>query len=145
MGCITAITPQIDHTSVIKRISVSAEDIVKVGRIRIHQFNPEHDGLATLKYEKLKGVDGMLGDMLIAIYLLWKVSFCANPRRPGWSGMMQARQASTMFLPMIDINPSDMNCVYSVLIVVSDHAHRYGLTPIITINQPLWWKAMTIV
>ena len=80
MGIITAITPKIDHVSVIKRISVSAEDIAKVGRIRIHQFTPENNGLATLKYEKLKGVDEMLGDRLMDIDLLWTVSFCAKPR-----------------------------------------------------------------
>jgi hypothetical protein len=150
MGIITAITPKIDHASEIKRVNVSADDIAKVGRINIHHFTPEGDGMATLKFENFKVISDK--DRLMDIDLLWKVSFYVRPQRPGWSGMMQLithgehpGQASTMFLPMIDLNPSDLNCVYSTLIFVCDHAHRYGVTPIITFDQPLWWKAMTIV
>ena len=65
------------------------------------------------------------------------MQFISHREHPG--------QASTMFLPMIDLNPSDLSCVYSTLLFVCDHAHRYGVTPIITFDQPLWWKAMTIV
>ena len=28
---------------------------------------------------------------------------------------------------------------------VQDHAHRYNVTPIITFDQPLWWKALRIL
>ena len=50
-----------------------------------------------------------------------------------------------MFLPMIDMKPTDMTCVISTLDFVSEHARRYGITPVLTFDQPLWWKAMTIV
>ena len=54
-------------------------------------------------------------------------------------------KASVMFLPMIDMNPSDMSCVYSTLRLVCSHARRYDSTPIITFDQLLWWKASMIV
>ena len=50
-----------------------------------------------------------------------------------------------MFLPMIDVNPTDIMCVNTTLHFVSDHARRYGVTPVLTFDQPLWWKATTIV
>lgn len=46
---------------------------------------------------------------------------------------------------MIDLNPSDLTCIYSTLHFVCDHARRYDVTPILTFDQPLWWKALTIV
>ena len=46
---------------------------------------------------------------------------------------------------MIDLEPTDMTCVYSTLSFICDHAKRYSVTPIVTFDQPLWWKAMIIV
>lgn len=54
-------------------------------------------------------------------------------------------KSSVMFLPMIDMNPSDVTCVYSTLKYVREHAHRHDVTPIITFDQPLWWKALMII
>ena len=54
-------------------------------------------------------------------------------------------KSSVMFLPMIDMNPSDVTCVYSTLRYIWDHAHRHDVSPIITFDQPLWWKALMII
>lgn len=54
-------------------------------------------------------------------------------------------KASIVFLPMIDLNPSDLTCIYSTLHFVADHARRYDVTPVLTFDQPLWWKALTII
>ena len=54
-------------------------------------------------------------------------------------------KASVMFLPIIDMNPSDSTCIYSTLMFVSEHAQRHGATPILTFDQPLWWKALMII
>ena len=48
------------------------------------------------------------------------------------------------YLPMIDMKPSDLSCVYSTLCYVSSHAKRYNVTPIVTFDQPLWWKALEV-
>jgi hypothetical protein len=48
------------------------------------------------------------------------------------------------FLPMIDLNPSDMSCLYSTLKFVSKEASHHNRTPVITFDQPLYWKALII-
>ena len=45
---------------------------------------------------------------------------------------------------MNDLDPSDPSCIYSTMKVVSSQARRYDATPILTFDQPLYWKALTI-
>ncbi|CAC5375556.1 unnamed protein product [Mytilus coruscus] len=54
-------------------------------------------------------------------------------------------KSSISFLPMIDLNASDMTCIYSTLNFVSNQAKRYDITAILTFDQPLYWKAFSIV
>ena len=84
--------------------------------------------------------------------LLWKSSVMFGMPRPAWFGMMQLvhsgrhpGKSSVMFLPMIDRNPSDTTCVYSALKYIQEHAHCHNVIPIITFDQPLWWKALIII
>ena len=58
--------------------------------------------------------------------------------------VVHPRKSTVMFLPMIDMNPSDASRIYSTLVFVSEHAHRYNIQPVITFDQPLWWKAFMI-
>ena len=46
---------------------------------------------------------------------------------------------------MIDLNPNDINCVYSTLRFVAEQARRVSTVPVVTFDQPLYWKAITIV
>ena len=46
---------------------------------------------------------------------------------------------------MIDLNPSDVNCVFTTLNFVCDQAQRYCQTPIVTFDQPLFQKATDII
>ena len=72
--------------------------------------------------------------------------------RPSWSGMMQCVYnklhpgiLSSLFLPMIDETPSNPTGVYITLCFISNHAERYGVRPMLTFDQPLWWKAMLLI
>ena len=48
-----------------------------------------------------------------------------------------------IFLPIIDLNPTDETCIYSTLIFVSNQAGKLNIpTPCITFDQPLWVKAV---
>ena len=38
----------------------------------------------------------------------------------------------------------ELNCIYSPLIYFAEHAERHDLTPVITSDQPLWWKSLAI-
>ena len=69
---------------------------------------------------------------------------------PSWSGFMQTVQrgdhpgkSSVIFLPMIDMNPSDLTCIYSTS--VSEQASKLKVSPVVTFDQPLYWKALQIV
>ena len=54
-------------------------------------------------------------------------------------------QSSVLFLPMIDLDPGNMSCVHSTLKFICEHATRYNVTPIITFDQPLWWKSLQVI
>lgn len=46
---------------------------------------------------------------------------------------------------MIDMNSSDLSCIYSTLLFVCKDTARLNVTPTITFDQPLYWKALTII
>ena len=74
--------------------------------------------------------------------------------KPNWNDFMKqissgnihpSKSNITMF-PIIDLNPSDENCIYSTILHVIDQARQMNIvTPCITLDQPLWIKAVEIV
>ena len=54
-------------------------------------------------------------------------------------------KSSVIFFPMINMNPGDLSCIYSTLLYISNHAAKYNVTPVVTFDQPLWWKAKAIL
>ncbi|GFO48676.1 hypothetical protein PoB_007518100 [Plakobranchus ocellatus] len=54
-------------------------------------------------------------------------------------------QSTITFLPIIDMQPTNMSCVYSTLHFVSNLTAKYKVKPVLTFDQPLWWKAQLIV
>ena len=54
-------------------------------------------------------------------------------------------KSSIKFLPMIDMDPGDMSCIYSTFLFVSAEASSHNVTSVVTFDQPLWWKALTII
>ena len=100
-------------------------------------------------YEKLYSFKGK--DPTAKLDLLWRSSIMLESPRPAWSGMIQLVHSdrhpgtpSVMFLPLIYMNPSDTKCIYSTLKYIQEHADRHCVTPIITFDQPLQWKALMI-
>lgn len=54
--------------------------------------------------------------------------------------------AEFRLLPIIDLNPSDMNCIYSTLLYIQQEACRLKLTvACVTFDQPLWLKAVEVI
>lgn len=151
MGIIAAVTPGIKSRTPVARISVTTEDITAIGRIDIHAWRGDSCRLRSMVYNK--SFENIMNQPRISnIDLLWKVSWLLRPRRPCWSGLMQLickgdhpGQSSVIFLPMIDMDPTDMTCIYSTLKFVCKQAKHYDVTPIITFDQPLWWKAMSVI
>ena len=56
-------------------------------------------------------------------------------------------ESNVKFLPLIDLNPNSMSCIYSTLKYIVDQAKKAQVnhTPCITFDQPLYKKAMEIV
>lgn len=46
---------------------------------------------------------------------------------------------------MIDMQASDATCIYSTLHFLCNEAEKFGVTAVITFDQPLWWKASLII
>ena len=53
--------------------------------------------------------------------------------------------SSILYLPMIDMYPGDMSCILSTLEFMFNMAIRHHVPPVITFDQPLYWKAAEII
>ena len=52
---------------------------------------------------------------------------------------------STIFLPIIDLSPTDPTCIYTTLKFVIDQAKSLNIkTPVLTFDPPLWLKVSDI-
>ena len=55
-------------------------------------------------------------------------------------------KSEVLLLPIIDLSPSDDNCMYSTLNYIQDQAELLNIpTPCVTFDQPLWLKAVEII
>ncbi len=149
MGIIAIKTPGSSKCKPVPKVSISSAEIAAIGQISIEYFKPTPT-LPLLVYKSIVNLD--IKDPTFNLDLLWKSSLLLHTTRPGWSGMMQMVNAgqhpgksSVTFLPMIDLQSSNPSCVLSTLRFVSSHAARYNVTPVLTFDQPLYWKALTIV
>jgi hypothetical protein len=150
MGIIATITPQTHAESKpIPRVQATAVDIAELGRINVEYFKVPLN-IPPLIYQPL--VHTPVEDSTSQLDLLWKSSLLLHSPRPSWSGMMQLIQhgpypgkSCVQFLPMIDLDPSDYSCIYSTLKFVASQARKYNVTPVLTFDQPLYWKALTII
>jgi hypothetical protein len=150
MGIICGITPGTIQQSPIRRKVVSAEEIKSIARIEIEYYKQSNNSAMAVTFEELENIRNIDNSACVD-FLSLAVWPLINPT-PGWSGVMQMTQqgeypgkSSVHFLPMIDMNASDLSCVYSTLLFVCKEAGRYQRTPILTFDQPLFWKAMMIV
>jgi len=150
MGIIAGITPGTKRTQPIPRITVSTEEIKALAKIEIKYYKPQTDHMAELTYAELKNLKTL--DKTFRLDLLSVVVWPLKYPTPMWSGFMQMvhrgdypGKSSVSFLPMIDLNASDMTCIYSTLHFVSNQAKRYDITAILTFDQPLYWKALSII
>ena len=54
-----------------------------------------------------------------------------------------------IFIPMIDLTPSDPTCVRSTSDYIVAHARRYNTTPVIFFdrvgNRAMWWIAYMVI
>lgn len=151
MGQMVTFTPAIKTVRRVPRANVNMEDLRKIGHVNlVTQTNPKA-AEGRIVYTKLG--EFSRDENSNRLDMLWRVSLHFPKPSPLWSGWMQMMHAhiphpgksSEMFLPLIDMTPSDPTCVRSTLEYLSDHARRNGQTPIITFDQQMWWIAYTII
>ena len=91
----------------------------------------------------------------LGIDILWYSSllFGTDDKRPNWNGFMQEHSSGEhpsdskiLMLPIINLNPSDDNCIYSTLLFIQNQAKILNIeTPAVTFDQALWIKAIETV
>lgn len=121
MGIIAAATPGTkQHTPIPRYISVNAKSVTAVGKIPIRYHDPATVNLS-LVYKVLQ--DFKTEDDSRKLDLVWKISWPLRSPRPGWSGTMQAvsdgmypGQSAITFLPMIDMDPGNMSCLFNTTV-----------------------------
>lgn len=166
MGIIAVSTPEgsvplVSPSRVIQRKKRSkVNDVVKDKGVPIIQYiSPHEKGLNSLIYKPILHLQAPhIIPSTVYFDLLWHSGwhFSTPTRpRPSWSGFMQhvfsdslhpTPKSEVLFLPIIDLNPSDQCCIYSTLLYVQCQAEKLSIpTPCITFDQPLWVKAVDII
>ncbi|XP_053398129.1 uncharacterized protein LOC123551553 [Mercenaria mercenaria] len=151
MGMIVCVTPGKFGNKPVKRQVVSSDELLAAGKVEISYYRPPTaDQRTPLQLEEL--VKWTPSDCTARLTLLAQITWPLRYQGPEWSGFMQmVRQgeypgkSSVVFLPMTDMSPGDMSCIYTTLQYIGNHAKRYNQTAIVTFDQPLYWKAMTVV
>ena len=149
--------------------NVSDQSLPKIPRIKLKTVSQlmEKKGIPILSYIR-PNVGGLakifLGtiDQLKCQYsppkdikmdLLWHSSYFFKKSRPGWSGYMSdvsvgehEGKADFTMLPIIDLDPNDLSCIYSTIKFIMYQAKDLNVkTPCLTFDLPLWLKAMDII
>lgn len=136
-----------------------AGDATSIRRVRIASFNMCSDAskLTELKLNSIMALkQPFILPRTINLMHLWHIGGLLSPDnhpRPNWSGYMQKvcvgehpGVSCVEMLSLIDLNPSDQDCIYSTLLFIHDQATALGLpTACITFDQPLYIKAVDIV
>ncbi|CAG2250738.1 unnamed protein product [Mytilus edulis] len=149
MGIIATVTPGITFKEPVPRIDTTPEQIIKSGKIEI-KFHKLPAEMHRFNLKELRRMNN--NDRTKTLETLLKISWPLHSPRVSWSGFMQTVQegpypgeSSIHFLPMIDLNPSDISCIFSTLSFICKEANRLQVTPSITFDQPLYWKALMIL
>ena len=158
MGLIVSTTPgsSLPNLTPILRQKMEHAGEVTVGKgIPILYFDPpDESGLSSVILKPLNElkVENVLPKYILYDYL-WHISYFFSNPRPSWSGYRSnisigehPGKSTISLLPIIDLNPIDMTCIYSTLKFVQSQAKELNkVTPVITFDQPLYIKAMEIV
>lgn len=151
MGQMATLTPAIQSTRRIPRLKVDMEVIKQLAKVNLVEQRDPKAVLSKIMYANIEMFQRDIQNDNLDV--MWTVAFHLLKPKPMWSGYMQMLhcniphpgKSSDIFLPMIDLTPSDPTCVRSTLEYVVDHASKYNTTPVITFDQQLWWIAFMII
>lgn len=158
MGIVVSSTPGtfVEGMTPIKRQKMlKAHEATHSQKIPVVQYDiPECTGLSKIKLKPLLELQmcNVLPHELVLHHIWHSLHFMKDPR-PSWSGYMNdvskgdyPGKSTISLLPVIDLKPTDMSCVYSTLKFIEYQAAELGIvTPVITFDQQLWIKAIEII
>ena len=156
MGTIASVTPsgylqQLKNVRRLKRRCLVSEVTEDKG-VKIF----EYDGSEFFNFPKLRSLKDLIvrercSFDLVKPETFWNSSWyfqSMEKPRPLWSRFMQQRLCSldVIMLPIIDLQPTNLNCIYSTLLFIRSQADKLSIkTPVVTFDQPLWYKASGII
>ena len=131
MGVIVFVTPKNTdiRSQAIKRLQKKqlADDILKSKGMSITKFSNKWDQFPQLHpYNQFKALAVMDSLYDVIWHSRWIFSSQSHPR-PNWSVFMQQsvykievefQQSDVLILPIIDLPPTDLTCIYSTLIFI---------------------------
>ena len=149
MGMIAALTPGQRTDLCIPRHRTTELNIVEKSKVAIIDHRFARHVRREITFNELPH----LTKCDSRIDVLWELSFNFKQATPGWQGMMHIiyqgndhpGQSLIRYLPMIDMYSGDKTCILSTLEFLCRLAYRHHLDPVVTFDQPLYWKAQEIV
>ena len=150
MGIMVATTPGIFDEVPVKKKNVSSRELCALSGKNITVCK-----IKEARFLKNVKFCDILSDIPSFTYpetdLLYIAAAALNMKAPLWSGTMQAmtrgehpKPSSFHFLPLIDLQPSHVDCIYSTLVFVKQECKKMDCYPVLTFDQPLYIKAMSL-
>ena len=132
--------------AVYQRIPCKSGLVIEAAKMNIYEYLNAREILSHVTFQVLP----KLMENLSTVDVLWYLSCRLKECTPNWSGMMHLiydidkrqhpRKSSVVFLPIIDMAPSDKTCILSILTYLANLAHSHHVPAILTFDQPLFWK-----
>jgi len=149
MGMVAATTPGQVTTHAVRRKNISNLNLKEMSQVDIIDYRFSTFARRNIMFEILPE----LHSPAPVVDVLWELSFCFHQDTPNWQGMMSIvhsgtkhpGKSSVTFLPMIDMYPGDHTCILSTLSYICDLAAKQKISPIVTFDQPLFFKASEII
>ena len=149
MGMIAALTPGQRTDLCIPRHRTTELNIVEKSKVAIIDHRFARHVRREITFNELPH----LTKCDTRVDVLWELSFNFKQATPGWQGMMHIiyqgndppGQSLIRYLPMIDMYSGDKTCILSTLEFLCRLAYKHHLDPVVTFDQPLYWKAQEIV
>ena len=129
----------------------TAEESIAGQWIPIKYYQPKDTSrLAKLTFRNLGDLSTTQNDSSDTyLDLLWHALYFkaeSRTQRTSWNGCMQniskgpyPGNSVVSMLPIIDLDPTGMKCIYSTLIFIVQQATPLHIdTPVVTFDQPLW-------
>ena len=154
MGIISISTPGEESNSnlIVERANATMNDVIESAKIEIKNSPPLEHIMPGISFDvNCNSETEDVGDTWEDLDFLWRISrplVCVPPYSAFMSAALHDEGhpgvSGITFLPTIDMSPTEPSCILSTLHYVNTMC-RGRITPVLTFDQPLYWKAMNII